>query len=228
MSGLGDALQNVGGQLFSMAKEQRLEKLEKDREERAEAREKAREERQQLRELNKVKQTRTIQRDGQWFEQQLNSEGRVLDERTADPYAVTQMEQESQKGKITLENLINQSELNKKKLRDYDADRALDVRFREAQIGSENRQYTPEAYRRGSIEESVSTGNVYDAADQLLKDTADLKKQYTGGDDPILTAEQYRNVVTEATIAAAQRGIDARAFLSQALKRYVNDPRNKK
>lgn len=229
MSGLGDALQMVGGNMMEMGKEQRLEKLRQEQEKRAEERDRRKEERAYQRELKKAQgEPRVIDRGGKKVMQYRNSEGTVVREEEVDAYTLEQLGRQDQKEKYSLDKIIQEVELGGKKLRDYDADKALDRRYDEARIATElsareeNIAQAGAAKRRGlegslTNEQEASVGNL---TNQLIKETSDLKAQYTGGDDPEMTAQEYRDVATKVIIEAAKRGVDPRVAFAEALKRY--------
>lgn len=229
MSGLGDALQMIGGNMMQMGKEQMLEEMRMEQENRAEEREKRREDRAYQRELKKAQgEPRIVDRGGKRIMQYRNSEGSIIREEEVDAYTLEQLNREDQKEKLSLEQISQTVELGGKKLRDYDTDKALDRRYNEARIETElaarqeNIAQAGAANRRGiegniTNEQEASVGSL---TNQLIKETSDLKAQYTGGDDPEMTAQEYRDVATKVIIEAAKRGVDPRVAFAEALKRY--------
>lgn len=147
MAGLGDNLSSLGQSLFahglSIHKANMLEELEKDREKRADDRLKAKEDRQQKREDGLVKEWKKTQlADGRWIEEGLNSSGAKITERAMDPSAIDDINFSRDKNRLTLDGLLTDNKLGEKKLNSFDEDKSLARRLVQAQIGSENRQYT--------------------------------------------------------------------------------------
>lgn len=229
MSGLGDALQMVGGSLMDMGKEKRLEKMRQEQDARAEERDKRKEERAYQRELKKAQgEPRVVDRGGKKVMQYRNSEGTVVREEEVDAYTLEQLGRQDQKEKLGLDELLQKVELGGKKLRDYDTDKALDRRYDEARIAErlaardENVAQAGAAGRKGlegtlTNEQEASVGNL---TNMLVKETADLKEQYTGGDDPVMTAAEYRDIASKVIIEAGKRGVDPRLSFQNALRGY--------
>lgn len=147
MAGLGEGLQQLGGSVF---KAKFLDKLKEEEALRAEKRAEAKE-------AAKIAKQNYIQKDGVWYEQDVNPQGKVVDERLAPQNKVEEFNRKTEKDKaeaqkeaLTLRTLEQTLSLNDKKLATFDEDRSLDKRLMEARIGSENRQFTPGAYRSGS------------------------------------------------------------------------------
>jgi hypothetical protein len=232
MSGLGDALQQIGGVMMNMAKDERLAKLQKEKEERARQDELAKEERLRLRELNKVSGEPTIiERDGKKIYQYKNSEGRTINEEEVDPYTLTRLARKDQKEDLSIEGLVlgNKSKglgvtLAEKKLEDYDADEVLDDEYRRAQIGSQNRANRGDG--GGGIEGNLTPEPSRGALTNLLvKEFSDLSGQYTQapeGQEPKLTKDEFRMVADEVIASAAKEGGDPRTQFPKALRRFLD------
>ena len=178
MSGLGDALGTIGGAMMEMGKQQRLDKLAKEKEERTEEREKAKEERQRLRDMNKVHGDPTIiERDGKKLYQYKNSEGRTINEEEVDPFTLTRLAREEQSDTISLENKVLANKKLTKELDYFDAEQARDAEYDAARTGAENRRYTGTGTGGGrSIEGTLtpeqSPGSL---TNMLVKEFGDLR-----------------------------------------------------
>lgn len=226
MSGLGDALQMVGGSMMEMGKEQRLEKLRQEQEARAEERDKRKEDRAYQRQLRQAQgEPRIVDRGGKRVMQYRNAEGNIIREEEVDAYTLEQLNREDQKEKVSLDKIVQEVELGGKKLRDYDSDRALDTQYRQAQIDErlaardENVAQAGAANRRG-LDGQLSTDSASDSAlaVELANSLPDLKKQYTEGDEPTLTAEEYHHLAQGSIIEAEKRGVDAVTLFRAALR----------
>lgn len=147
MAGLGDNISGLGQSLFNhglfIHKTKMLEDLEKERENRADERLKAKEDRQQKREDGLVKEWKKTQlADGRWIEEGLNSSGAKITERAMDPSAIDDINFSKDKNRLTLEGMLTDNKLGTKRLESFDQDKSLSRRLIQAQIGSENRQFT--------------------------------------------------------------------------------------
>lgn len=218
MSGLGDALGQVGGMLMGIGKQKMLEKLEDEREAKRKQDEIAKEERAAARAAKKVKDTRVIQRDGNYVNQYLNDEGAVLKEEAADPYAVSQIANAQQKDKLTLESLVVANEAKQRDLKYYDEDRALERRYKEASIRNldePNSRAGGLGSRMGDASETPSPSQM---GIELAKAFPDLRKMYTEGEEPLLTAEEYQHLAQGAVLEAAATKKDAITLFRAALR----------
>lgn len=233
MSGLGDALGQVGGMLMDMGKQKRLEKLQKEKEERARQDELAKEERQRLRELNKVDGKPTIiERDGKKLYQYKNSEGRTINEEEVDPFTLQRLQRQDQKEELSIEGVIlrneglrHQGAIAERKLADYDEDEAADDAYQQARIGSMNRANRGDG--GGGIESNLTPEPSRGALTNLLvKEFSDLSEQYTtrpkDGTEPKITKDEFRIIADEVIASAAKEGGDPRTQFPKALRRYLD------
>lgn len=248
MSGLGDAIQQIGGFMMNMAKDERLSKLQKEKEERARQDELAKEERQRLRELNKVDGKPTIiERDGKKLYQYKNSEGRTINEEEVDPFTLQRLMREEQKEDLSIEGLIlgNKGKglnvsLAEKKLADYDEDEAADDAYQQARIGSMNRANRGDG--GGGLESALASTDQSPGAltNILVKEFSDLGDMYSRVDvdgnkiaegdtstKPAITEQEFRDIASKVVIMAAKRGIDPRLSLQEAVKAFVRNKKKK-
>ena len=222
--GLGEGLKQTGSMIHDLNKQKLAEKLEKEREDRAEARKIRAEKRDQA----SYGETRTFQNDkGVWVQQKFNKAGEPMGEPTIAPSNVADdLTTQQETAKANLENAVLQGNVLRSDLEYLPEKRDLERREAESQIAYRQGSLANEARResrlaRGALEKEVAP-SFYDAVDQLIKDSADLRAQYTKPDNDgfaPLTPAQYREVVEESVRAAAQRGLDARAVLRGALER---------
>lgn len=229
LMGLGQGLQQLGGSMQENAKAKMLQQLELDKEERAEQRQVERENRaaarQEAQRAKQVESTKFVQRDGAWFEQKLNADRAVVDEQLANKADIDRLNREERKEQASLDNLLTTQELNRKKLDTFEADRALDRRMQEAQISNYEASAQASRARGDSLESKLTggAGGMEDAVDQLLKDSGALTGQYTKPtDDEALPLGQgdLREIARASVKAAAERGVDARTFFSNALRDF--------
>lgn len=220
MEGLGAGLQQLGGSVF---KAKFLDKLKEEEAVRAEQRKEARE-------ANTIKEQKYVQKDGVWYEQDINNYGKVMDERLAPKNKVDEFTRSEQKEKLSIENLVTGTDLNKKKLAAYDEDRALDTEMARAKIASEKADVglkgaQADYYRMGGSSgarasaEAESAGPE-DYVQELIKQSADLKKQYTAGKEPKLSAAEFQEAARAAVTEGARRGMDPRQILAETLRRF--------
>lgn len=136
MAGLGEGLQQFGGMISKNALQK---KLEDERAAREEANQIRREERQQARALAQVDRNQSgLEQDaeGVWWQVNRNMEGNELERKLAPKNKIDEINREQQKDKVTLDTLLTKQKAAELELRDYDEDRALDKRYKEAQIKS--------------------------------------------------------------------------------------------
>lgn len=221
MSGLGDALQMVGGSMMEMGKEQRLEKLRQEQEARAEERDKRKEDRAYQRQLRQAQgEPRIVDRGGKRVMQYRNAEGNIIREEEVDAYTLEQLNREDQKEKVSLDKIVQEVELGGKKLRDYDSDRALDTQYRQAQISErlaardENIAQAGAANRRG-LEKSL-TGDDEPTQEEVIKLVADENKDIK--EELELTEVEYMRYAEEAVKEAAKRGVHPNTVMRNALR----------
>lgn len=225
MAGLGEGLQQLGGAVF---KAKFLDKLKEEETIRAEKRKEAQE-------AAKIDKKEYINRDGVWFEQDINPSGQVINERLAPKNKIEEFNRNEQKEKIGLENLITSSTLNKKKLDTYDEDRALDIEATRAKIeqdkaGAEENRAQADYYRMGgsggakAAAEAEAAGPE-DYVQELLKQSKGLETQYTVGKTPKMTKAEYIQLARAAVLEGAKQGVDPRSTFAEILRRYLADPR---
>lgn len=234
MAGLGEALTSVGGAFMqhglNIHKDEMLNKLEQEKEKRTEERTK----RQEERASQAFSETRPFQTaNGLWMEQDYNKAGQPMANRPARPVTPDRAQlltNQQQTDKLTLENAILGNKKSQFEIDNMAEDKTLDREYKRSQI-EENRNTGLAAVMRAdaATTASQSTGSFEDAVDDLVKDSADIQRQYTtakGEEEPLMTPTEYRMVVKDAVKAAAQRGKDPREFLTEALRRYVSDKRS--
>jgi hypothetical protein len=139
MSGeFGAAISNVGNMLMGIGKDKMLAKMEADKENRAEERAKAREERERLRKLNEVDKSRNIQTpDGKWMRQDVNMEGKVLNEEPLDAGTIDQLNYESTKRKYSLDAFAHDAAMDKLEDKYAEPEKQADIAYKNAQTGRE-------------------------------------------------------------------------------------------
>ena len=223
MIGLGSGLQQVGGMLMENNKQKLADKLEKDKEARAEARA----DKVYARDQASFDHTAVEQNpEGVWMQVDYAKSGDKLDSRLAPANVITEMNTKQQADKVSLENAILNGKKTQAELDYLPEKQDLDRRDTESQIAYRKTQGLADITRAnnsGSGKDSTTPG-FYDAVDQLVKDSSDLQQQYTKapeGGEATMTASEYRSVVEASVKAAAQRHLDARAVLRNALATYV-------
>lgn len=230
MPGLGESLTNVGNAFMqhglSIHKDEMLNKLEQDKEKRAEERTKRQEERAK----QNYKETKTFQTaDGSWMEQDYNAAGEPMSDRPprpASPDRVQSLTNQQQAEKISLENAVLGNKKSQFEVDNMADDKALDRRYKESQITENTNQGLADLIRaRNSGSTGSSTTDTQDASpgaltNMLIKEFPDLKSQYTEGDDPVMTNQEFRDIAQQVIILAGKRGVDPRIAFSEALKRY--------
>lgn len=228
MMGLGEGMSQLGGQVF---KAKFLDKLKEEETVRAEKRKEAKD-------AGTIKEQKYINKDGVWYEQDVNVNGKVIDERLAPKNKVDEFGREEQKATLGIEALVLG---NKKAQREegYAAeDRARQVRMDEAKIKSEEADVglkgaQSDYYRSGGSSGSRASAEAEaagpeDYVQELIKQSADLKRQYVFGKNPKMTAAEFQDLARKVVVNAAQQGIDPRTAFAEAIKRFINDPRTKK
>jgi len=231
LKGLGEGMQQLGGSIF---KAKVLDKLKEEEQVRAEDRQTRREE---AKRASTVAQVRYIERDGVWMEQKLNSNYNVIEETLAPKSEVDRLNRERQKDQVSLDNLVSQTELNKKKVANYDEDRAmgkeehqLDLELKRSGI-AENLAQADSARRRGTsdwVGGSGSSGGSAGTTDDptpgklaqiLVKENSALEKELTEGDTPQMSKGEFRQIAL-SVIQNTSAGHDPRANFLKALRLY--------
>jgi hypothetical protein len=227
LMGLGQGLQQVGGMLAENNKQKLAAKLESERDAAKAARdEKTRQ--QQLLEPDPSRKELKM-RDGALYEIIPNKSGGEFEARLASQDQIDDYNYNKKKEQISLEAATLGLDKGKREMADYDIDKALDRRYKESQINENNNQGLSAIMRATKSSEPEPAPTLEDAAAALVEDTADIKKEYTtaeGDATPPMTASEYRMVARDAVKEAAKRGVDARSFLTEALRRYVADKRS--
>lgn len=239
MMGLGEGLQQLGGQVF---KAKFLDKLKEEEDIRKEKRKEAKE-------ANTVKEQRYVQKDGAWYEQDISlGTGRVMDERLAPQHKIKEFERQEQKDKIGLEaSLLNLGKARREEGYAVE-DRELDLSATRAKIRSEEaearlkdaqsgyyatgggaaasaRVRAAHAEPRGG--EPAQEASQEDYVQELIKQSSDLQRQYTQGRNPQMTPAEFRDMARDVVRASAARGIDPRAAFSSAIRTFLADPRTR-
>lgn len=230
LQGLGAGLQQLGGSIF---KSKVLDKLKEEEAVRAE-------ERAVAREAKKVASQRVIRKgDGTMVRQHLNSQGDLVKEEPVDPYELEKIQREEKKEQAELERAGLAARLGEQKLQlgerelgDYEEDRSLERRAKEANIAQS--LASAERSRRPDYRETVAEIEAADEpspgmlANQLVKEYSDLQKEYTSGDDPAMSAQEFREVAQATVLQAARRGVDARVAFTHALRAFKSNKDKKK
>lgn len=210
LMGLGEGLQQFGGSVF---KSKFLDKLKEEEVLRKEKRDEAKT-------AAKIDKQNYIQKDGVWYEQDVNPNGKVIDERLAPMNKVEEFNRKTEEGKaqakedaLRLRTLEQTLSLNERKLADYDTDKALDRRLREAQIGAENRQYTPYSRGGGSTRPVFSLDGSTVTQKEAEKYMADEMAE--GGGTPAPLAKYLGR-------AAVRRGAAGKDFKYEEAPEYAN------
>lgn len=221
MSGLGAGLQQVGSSMMqenaANRKVELLDKLKIEEEGRAEVRQIAREERQMARPSG----TRITQTpEGVWMEETLNGAGKPIDSRLAPKNIVDSMTRQEEKDRLSLEKLTTEAEINRRKLSDYDADKARDIAYENARIASTNRANRGNGV--GGIEASMTAAgkSKSELATFLADQYPDLRKQYTEGEDAALSASDWQQLAFDSIDMANQQGVDASVVFRKALPSF--------
>lgn len=230
LQGLGAGLQQLGGSIF---KSKVLDKLKEEEAVRAE-------ERAVAREAKKVASQRVIRKgDGTMVRQHLNSQGDLVKEEPVDPYELEKIQREEQKEKsaaekegLTVQGLQQKLKLNEMELGNYEEDRGLERRVKEANIrqseAAATRSLRPD-YRETVAEiEAADEPSPGMLANQLVDEYEDLQKEYTSGDDPAMSAQEFREVAQATVLQAARRGVDARVAFTHALRAFKSNKDKKK
>jgi hypothetical protein len=224
LEGLGAGLSEIGGSVF---KAKVLDKLREEEDVR-------KEERKAAREAKEVKETKLEDLGGgKWVRRSYNANGDMIKEEAAAANDILAAENAARKEKLGLENLLLTQQKAQKDLDTYDEDRALDMRYKNAQI---KRAEADALYdlglgrqpgRGGKADEPKS---FEDSVDEFVKDNKALFDEYVKGKDDeenrFMSASEFRNVAREAVRAAAERRKDPRSFFSEHLRLYVNDKRS--
>lgn len=226
LGALGAALTTIGGIRQDKRKEALLERLEKEKEERAEQRQVNREQRDEQRERAKPTGDGEIvtKDDGSLIMRLRNSYGDVVKERPLDKTEVEAYQRGVQKEKISLESLVADvgykgALTNESNSRVEDA--PLERELKRSQI-EENRAQAARAARDPEDKPDPKTKDrsLPGLTNYLIDQFADLKKQYTEGQDASMTADEFRQVAMESIKIAAQKRQDARIIFQDALRRF--------
>ena len=181
--------------------------------------------------MNKVHGDPTIiERDGKKLYQYKNSEGRTINEEEVDPFTLSRLNREQSADQASLESTLLGNKKLQKELDYFDADQARDAEYDAARTGAENRRYTGTGTGGGgrSIETTLTPEQSPGSLSNLLvKEFPDLQEQYTKGDKPEMTKQEFRDIAAKVVIEAAKRGVDPRLSFQEALKRYKS-PRKAK
>lgn len=224
LEGLGAGLTEIGTSVF---KAKVLDKLKEEEEVR-------KEERKAKREAKEVKETRLEDLGGgKWVKRSYNANGDMIKEEAAPANEIIAAENEAKKTKLSLETALLTQQKAQKELDNFDADAALDRRYKEAQIGDAEARalYNRGLGRQSSSDRKASEPKGFeDSVDEFVKDNKALFDEYVKGKDEddtkFMSASEFRDVAKQAVKAAAERRLDPRSFFSDHLRRYVNDKRS--
>lgn len=227
LMGLGEGLTQLGGQVF---KAKFLDKLKEEETVRAEKRKEAKD-------AGTIKEQKYINKDGVWYEQDVNLNGKVIDERLAPKNKVEEFGRSEQKEKLGIEAQLLGIGKAKREEGYAAEDRALDVEGAKAKIAESKADVDlkgaqADYYRSGGgagakASAEAEAAGPEDYVQELIKQSADLKRQYVFGKNPKMTAAEFQDLARKVIVNAAQRGIDPRTAFAEAIKRFINDPRTK-
>lgn len=228
---LGAFLTTLGKGKEDKRKEDLMIKLEKEKEDTAEQRAIAREDRASARSLKEVKNTKLeFGEDGKAFNVYYNSNGDVLKKDPASQADVDSFNMGRQKEKLGLTSLETDIAY-KGALTDETRGRAADAPL-DRQLKRQNLESMIQARadandirrsqgkgRRGSdgqpVDDSIGT-----MVNEMIKDSADLQKQYTESSSNPMTADEFRMVAQQSIQEAARGGKDADVVFAQALRNF--------
>ena len=179
MMGLGQGLTQAGGMISDNAKMKLADKLEQDKEKRANERDDMKYQRDQL----AFDHSEFEMRDGALYKVDYNKAGHEVESKLAPQDAVDKHNFETQKDKVTLEALMANTDLTKKKAANYDEDHALEQAYTRSQINYNNDRGLAATMRASGSGQS-STMTPQEGASYLIK--------------------QYPTVVTSARNAGVQ------------------------
>lgn len=208
-------------------KEKLAQQLEADKEKRVHQWEIDKENRAEARVMNTPSdKVEFFDRDGVTMKRIYGGRNNVLDEVPASQDEIKDRAKQDRKDDLTfqaLENTVAKGDLD---LKYADEDHSVEAQIKRAQLGeigartgSYERANTPESRGLSGrlTPQDQSPGAL---TNQLVKEFPDLKKEYTEGDDPKMTAQEFRDIAQEVVIRAAKRGVDPRIAFSEALKVY--------
>lgn len=236
LSGVGAGLSKYGSIKEDRRKEELAQRLEQEREERAEQRKQAAEQREERRNAARVAKTRTVEKDGVLYEQNINNLGDVLNEQLADKLTIEQVSANRRKQELELTNEGLQGDVRRMQLREAELELgylpkkySLEQRVAEANINQSN----------ASAEASLATARDRDRPDpkervdtslgamsnQLVGEFDELKEQYAD----VLEPNDFLEAAQEALLAAGRNkrkgitgnGLDARLIYRLTLKKMA-------
>lgn len=231
----GAGLSVIGAERKENRKEELALKLEKDREARREQYTINAEDRATAREKAKPAGPPEFlqQADGTFQKIYKNSFGEELKREPATATEIEDFEMGRKARKVSLDNLIVDGKYKgaltaeaEARAADIPETRSLQHRLTESQI----RENDAQAARAGRPDKSEEfDDSVGGLTNELIKDTADLAKQYTSpeSDFPI-TPDEYRMVAEQAIQEAARMRKDATVVFRAALRNYVDRRKNRK
>lgn len=216
LAGLGEGLQQFGGAVF---KAKFLDKLREEESIRAEERAEARKARQ-VTEKKLDPTTGTIKH--------YNSVGDVIKEVPATAAELDEVKRATRKEELGIEGLVLRNKAAQDELDYAGTERKMKEERHRAQMEQDAAQ--TDYYRAGSLAKRMASTDSEDSATrspealarELIKQSPELKAQYAGGKEPVMSAQEFEMVAREAIKAAAQRGIDPRSFFAEHLRRYSN------
>lgn len=220
LMGLGEGLTQLGGQVF---KAKFLDKLKEEETIRGEKRKEAKD-------AGTIKEQKYINKDGVWYEQDVNLNGKVIDERLAPKNKIEEFGRSEQKEKLGIEAQLlgigkakrDESYAAEDRALDVEgakakiAESAADVRLKDAQAG----YYASGGGAGAKASAEAEAAGPEDYVQELIKQSADLKKQYTAGKEPKLSPGEFQEAARAAVTEGARRGMDPRQLLAETLRRF--------
>lgn len=218
LQGLGDAMQSFGGAMSKQALDEKLRKAREAREDELEQRRNERQDAQYAR-------TEMVEGgDGSVWEVDYDKQNREITRRPAAPNKVREIKQSQQKENLTLESLLLEIEDRKRESRWEEEDRPLEREKMRAEIEAQRalagqRSLSGQAAmvraqrtglgggggRSGSLAAAATGPSLGEAIPSLIKEYDPLVKEYTSGDDPVLSMEQVYELARAAIQASAER-----------------------
>lgn len=221
LMGLGEGMTQLGGQVF---KAKFLDKLKEEEAVRAEKRKEAKD-------ANTVKEQKYVNRDGVWYEQDISlGTGRPIEERLAPKSKIDEFNRASEKERLGLEEAVLKVGKAKREEGYAAEDRALDLEGAKAKIAESAADARLKDAQAGYYASGGGSGarasaeaeaaGPEDYVQELIKQSADLKKQYTAGKEPKLSPGEFQEAARAAVTEGARRGMDPRQLLAETLRRF--------